>query len=116
MLLDISLSDNIVETNIFSAALQELDIIFTTLNTELIGYPDFGCDFEQFLWTLTPCVGSLQKYINDKLSNSLFISQLHYNVNVEHSFNEEEYQSVYNVYIYLYDDTQTIQKHIKLGK
>jgi hypothetical protein len=67
MILEISLSDNIIENDLFSMALQEIDIIFTTVNTELIGYPHYGCDFNDYLWMLTPAVNSLYTYINEKL-------------------------------------------------
>lgn len=116
MILDISLSDNIIETDIFSAALQELDIIFTTVNTELIGYPEFGCNFEEYLWMLTPSINSLEEYIYSKLNSSFFISQLNFNVNINYSKSENTHESVYNILITLYDNYKSIQKEITIGK
>ena len=47
-MIDLALSSNVFIDSAFDAALQELDIILNTRYTELIGYPKFGTDFEQF--------------------------------------------------------------------
>jgi hypothetical protein len=116
MILDISLTDKIIETDIFEAAAQELDIIFSTVNTELIGYPEFGCNFEEFLWMLTPSVTSLQHYIENKLRETTFISSLNFTVNIVYSKSDTSYESVYNILITLYDNNKSIQKEITLGQ
>jgi hypothetical protein len=116
MILDISLKDKIIETDIFNAALQEIDIVFTTVNTELLGEPDFGCYFDEYLWTMTPVVESLKSYIYEKLSNCYYISQLNCNVDVVCSQSEEIYESVYTIKISLYNDYKSVQKDIVLGK
>lgn len=116
MILEFSLSDNIVETDIFSAALQELDIIFSTVNSELIGYPSFGCNFEEYLWMLTPSTVSLKEYIETKISDSYFISQLNYNINVMYKKSDVSYESVYHIVITLYDNYQSVQKEVTLGQ
>ena len=47
-MIDLALDSKIfIDTNI-DAALQELDLLFNTENTELIGYPEYGTNFEQF--------------------------------------------------------------------
>jgi hypothetical protein len=116
MILDISLSDKIIETDIFSAALQEIDVIFTTVNTELIGYTDFGCYFDEFLWTMTPSVDALKSYIYNKLSNGYYINQLNCNVDVICEESEEIYESIYTIKISLYDNFKSVEKDIVIGK
>ena len=67
-MIDLALDSNVFIDSVFDAALQELDIILNTRYTELIGYPKFGTDFEQFLWQLTPSAQSLKRYILEKIN------------------------------------------------
>ena len=53
-MLDLAIDSRIFIYNEEDAALQELDILFNTENTELIGYPRYGTNFEQFLWNMNP--------------------------------------------------------------
>jgi len=77
-------------------ALQELDILFNTENTELIGYPDFGTNFEQFLWELVPSVESLQKYINQKIqTDTLFLKNMENDISID--VDDTEYGN--NIYV-----------------
>ena len=46
-MIDLAIDSKVFITNEFDAAMQELDIILNTTNTELIGYPSFGTNFEQ---------------------------------------------------------------------
>ena len=73
MILDFSLDNRTVLTDPLDCAIQELDMMFNTTNTELLGKPEYGTNFEQFLWTLTPMVSSLKEYINGKLGEMLFV-------------------------------------------
>ena len=45
MILDLAIDGNVFIDNIVDAALQEIDLIFNTTNTELIGNPSFGTNF-----------------------------------------------------------------------
>jgi hypothetical protein len=113
MIYDLSLSSNIFEDDLWSAALQELDILFSSVNTELIGYPNWGCNFEEYLWMMTPATGDLRQYISNKLAQTTFISQFLYNVSINYENNN--YESIYHVLITLYNNDKSVQKEIQLG-
>lgn len=100
-MIDLSLSSNVFINNSFSAALQELDIILNTRYTELIGYPKFGTDFEQFLWQLNPAVDAIKEYINEKITDTLFLKKYKtiINVNLLHG----EYRMIYDLEINVYN-------------
>jgi len=101
-MLDLALGSKVYINSILECAIQELDIIFNTENTELIGYPTFGSNFEQFLWALTPTTTELEKYIYEKIGETLYLKTLNYNVNVN-TINGE-YRLVYIVKIDVKDN------------
>lgn len=82
MILDLSLDNRIVLMQPLDCAIQELNILFHTANTELIGNPEYGTNFEDFLWTLTPTTEALEEYITEKLQNTFFVSRLNPTVEV----------------------------------
>ena len=71
MKIDVGLFDKVVVNSYLDLALQELDILFNTRPTELLGHPTFGINFEQFLWTLTPSSDTLERYIKEKITKTL---------------------------------------------
>lgn len=74
--------DDLIQTEIEDAAIQELDILFGTEETELIGDYEYGTNFEQFLWKLKPSIGEVNQYIKDKIiAYTLFCRQLNISVN-----------------------------------
>lgn len=101
-MLDLSLDHRIVLNNEFDAGLQELDLLFNTETTELINNPLFGTNFEQFLWQLTPSVNSLKQYINEKISETYFLSKLNYNIDV--NVYKGEIRMIYDVQIHISDN------------
>jgi hypothetical protein len=100
-MIDLSLSSNVFIDSYFDAALQELDIILNTRYTELIGYPKFGTDFEQFLWHLNPETESIKEYINEKINDTLFLKNYRTDINV--NLLKGEYRMIYNLVIHVYD-------------
>ena len=82
-MIDLAIDGRVFIDNILDEALQELDILFNTTNTELIGYPRYGTNFEQFLWQLTPSPNELRNYILERIGDTFYLSQLNTNVNVE---------------------------------
>ena len=108
-MIDLAIDDRIFIENNLEAAIQELDLLFNTENTELIGNVDFGVGLDQFLWTLTPTTDSFRKYIEEKLSKLFYLKFFNYNINVE--FLEGEFRSIYKLTIDIYtSDNQKIQK------
>lgn len=66
------------------AAIQELDILFNTEQTELIGDTSFGVNFEQFLWTLNPSEHTVNQYIKDKIiANTYYCNKLDISINTK---------------------------------
>ncbi len=101
-MLDLAIDDKIFIMNKIDAAVQELDMLFNTENTELIGYPSFGTNFEQFLWQMTPSPYELKRYIDEKIAETVWLSQLSSSVTV--SVLEGEYRKIYNVVVKVIDD------------
>jgi hypothetical protein len=105
-MIDLSLSSNVFINNSFDEALQELDIILNTKYTELIGYPNFGTDFEQFLWQLNPAVDAIKEYINEKISDTIYLKKFRTEINV--NLLKGQYRMIYNLVINIYDSNNKI--------
>lgn len=99
-MIDLAFDNRIILTNELDLALQEIDILFNTENTELIGDINYGVNFDQFLWILTPTTTELEKYIYDKLRTLYYLNTFEYNVTVD--FEPGEIRSIYHVKIDIY--------------
>lgn len=87
--MDFSLDNRIMLNDNLDCAIQELDMLFNTTNTELIGDTNYGTNFEQFLWQLTPSPSELKKYINDKIQQyTYYMSQYEYDINIRTELGE----------------------------
>lgn len=115
-MLDLSLGSSIYVNDIWDAAVQEIDLIFGTVNTELIGYPSFGTNFDEFLWSLTPTTTALEQYIEEKLRETSFVSRLNHHILINYHIDEKSYENVYDVTITLYDDYRSFEKTYNLAK
>lgn len=83
MTYDIALDNSVFVTDTLNAAMQELDLLFNTEPTELIGDTSFGTFFEQFLWDLQPRESDLKDYITRKITNNTYwVNQYDWEVNV----------------------------------
>ena len=101
-MLDLALDGRIFLDNPLDCALQEIDMLLNTENTQLIGYPSYGTEFETFLWTLTPTTTEIEEYIKNKInSETLFASTM--DIYVKATFLEGEYRSIYYVQIVVID-------------
>jgi hypothetical protein len=111
---DISLYNDIIVTDIVAAAIQELDILFSTTPTEMIGNQTYGVNFLQFLWQMTPSEDSLQEYIMNKIETStLYARRLRHDVFVESFYDEAEMVYVVSITIYKdKDDEGTFKKYL----
>ena len=105
-MIDLALDGRVFIDNKLDAAVQELDLLFNTEQTELIGDPQFGCDFEQFLWQITPSVDALKKYIYNKISGTIYLSK--FNVSIDVDIINGEYRHIYQVKINIYDDNNSV--------
>lgn len=95
MIVDLALDDKVFITNTIDAAVQELDMLFSTTNTELIGNVDYGTNFEQFLWQLTPSEESIKKYIYEKIGQTFFLSKMKVDVKIQSTYGA--YRDIYEV-------------------
>lgn len=80
---DLALDDSVLVTDYTIAALQEIDMVFNTEHTEVLGDPSFGCNFEQFLWNLNPDTSGLKQYVESKLKDCYYLSKFNYTVDVK---------------------------------
>lgn len=105
-MIDLALDESVFINSDLSAALQELDILFNTENTELIGYPMYGVNFEQFLWQLNPSPKSLKSYIEENINKYTFFCK-NFNILIDVKVMEGEYRNIYNVIIILRTDQKS---------
>ena len=101
-MIDISLGSDIFITNKVDAAVQELDMLFNTENTELIGYSDYGTNWWQYLWSLSPLDSDLEQYVISKIMNTMFVSQFKPKVTVKSEKGVEN--AIYYIKIELHTD------------
>lgn len=108
-MLDLAIDNRLLITDELDEAIQELDLLLNTENTELIGHTEFGVSLDQFLWTLTPMTSALKEYLKNKLATLYYLNKFNYELDVE--FLQGEYRSIYHVKIYIYiDKDRTIKK------
>lgn len=108
-MIDLALNNKIYINNDLDEALQELDVLFGTECTELIGDTDFGVNIEQFLWTLSPMTDSIKEYISQKLNDCHYLQNFNYNIDVK--YYEGDFRSMYHLIINIYlDDNYKIKK------
>lgn len=75
---------NLINDELVDAAIQELDILFGTEETELLGDYNYGVNFEQFLWQMNPSIGQVNSYVSEKiLLYTNYCRQLNIEVNCE---------------------------------
>lgn len=100
-MLDLAIDSRVFLYDELDCAVQELDMIFNTENTELIGDVDYGTNFEQFLFQLTPSITQLRKYIYEKMSESYFLKR--YDVDIDIEILEGNLRKIYDVVITIKD-------------
>ena len=102
-MLDLALDNRLFLNSELDCAIQEMDLILNTGNTELLGDVTYGTELDTFLWTLTPVTSELEKYLREKLTkHTYYLSRLNIDINVQ--FLKGEYRSVYLVKIALTDN------------
>ena len=107
-MIDLAIDSKVFIRNEFDAALQELDIILNTPNTELIGNPSFGTNFEQFLWQLNPASNSIKEYIYEKIDGTLYLRKMKVDIFVD--VMKGDYRMIYDVIINVYNNEGELQQ------
>lgn len=124
MVYDLAMDDDVLVTDKTIAALQELDMIFLTEHTELLGDYNYGCALERFLWDLVPSLSEIKQYIEKKLKDTIYVSQFNYTIDVydmtyqtPQSFNritggsvEYDEEKNYSIFIDLFGGDQPYKK------
>ena len=102
-MVDLALTDNLFTESVIEEAIQELDILFNTVPTELIGDTTYGSNFLQFLWSLTPMEESITRYIYERIAGyTVYAASLKKEVNVTKY--DDVTETVYVVEITLFDE------------
>lgn len=107
-MLDLALDNRIFVDNALDAYVQEIDMIFGTTNTELIGDTSYGTNFESFLWTLSPSESELRNYIYDKLNNTFFGQ--YFNTYIEVEILKGVARDIYSVRLTIQNKNENITK------
>lgn len=127
MIYDFSFDNGIFVTDTLTAAMQELDLLFNTEPTEVLGDSSFGTFFEQFLWDIQPRETDLADYIKKAIqTNTYWVQQYDWDVNVTvndgtgaatNGINDINYSddSIYIITIDLYDASERGYRTNKLG-
>ena len=113
--LDLSLTDDIILTKEIDCALQELDLLLSTENTELLGDTSYGVNMEQFLWEMTPSENEVRTYLYSKLNSTYYVAK--YLKNIEVKWMDGTYRGMYYVTITLNNpegDSESNKEHIKV--
>lgn len=101
MVYDFAIGNNVFVTDTLQAAMQELDILFNSQPTELLGQSDFGSFFEQFLWDIQPRESDLKDYIKRLIQNNTYwVQQFDWDVTVTVNDNTENAKNAVNDIIY----------------
>lgn len=108
-MIDLALDNRVYISDNLDEALQELDILFNTECTELIGDKDFGMNINQFLWTLTPTTDSMREYISTKLKQCTYLQTFKYDFDIK--YYNGDFKSMYHLIINIYlENNQKIKK------
>lgn len=101
MVYDFAIGNNVFVSSALEEAMQELDILFNTTPTELLGDSSFGTFFESFLWDLQPRESDLKEYIKRAIQNNTFwVNQFDWDVTVTVNDNTESAKNAVNDVIY----------------
>lgn len=75
-MLDLALDNKVFVLSRIDAAVQELDILFSTDIGEMIGDTNYGTNWYQYLHTLTPMEESIKNYVNSLIRNNTFYCRI----------------------------------------
>lgn len=71
-MIDLSLdTDTVAKTTDLDNVIQQIEMLFDTSPFEVIGEPNYGSDFEKFLWNLNSSNYDIENYISSKIQNEV---------------------------------------------
>lgn len=103
-MIDLALDNKVILSNTMDAAVQELDILFNTTPTELLGDTSYGTNWYQFLWILNPSLEDIKNYVVEKISGTFFVSKMEHTVSVSQDDSTSYPQDAYIVAVTLKDN------------
>lgn len=107
----IAIGNQLFITNPISEAVQELDIIFNTEYTELIGDTTFGSNFYMFLNSLHVNEYDIAEYVNMLITKFCsFTTEIQYEIDVNINYDEEAFDRTIQVLITLNDGLRDYSK------
>lgn len=69
---DLSLDEmTVTKTTDLENVMQQIEMLFDTSPFEVIGEPNYGSDFERFLWDLNASNYDIEQYINSKIRSEV---------------------------------------------
>lgn len=81
-MVDLSLDTiDVVKTTDLENVIQQIEMLFDTSPFEVIGEPNYGSDFEKFLWNLTASNYDIENYIRSRIQSE--VDLLGFSVEVE---------------------------------
>lgn len=105
-MIDLALDATVFIDEPIKAALQEIDMLFNTEQCELLGYTEYGTNWEQFLWQMNPSPQALKSYIEEKIGQETYFPNL-FDVTVQVRVLDGEFRNIYQVLIVLRDSPQS---------
>lgn len=67
-MIDLSLDNfTVTKTTDLENVIQQIEMLFDTSPFEVLGEPNYGSDFERFLWDLNASNYDIEQYINSKI-------------------------------------------------
>lgn len=71
-MIDLSLdTETVVKTTDLDNVIQQIEMLFDTSPFEVIGEPNYGSDFEKFLWNLNSSNYDIENYILSRIQNEV---------------------------------------------
>ena len=118
MILDLGLSSSkVFITNNLDAFVQELDILFNTNYTELIGYNSFGSNYLTFLHSLQTDTHEIIEYTKNIISNNCTsYPDVNYEVSVNVRYDDDKLERIIVVEVTIYTDEDEVLRSYDLSK
>lgn len=107
---DLALGDNIFVESKLESFLQEIEIIFDTEQTELLGDTKFGSNFHNYLWTLKPNEEELQTYVSNLIADCTYRND--YDVDISTEILPGTERDIYLLQLIITDETGEQHKKI----
>jgi hypothetical protein len=109
-MIDISLGDDVLLNDELDIFLQEIDILFNTKLTSILGDYSWGTDFQQFLWRSIPNAEEVYNYAKNKIANLPLANKFTVEVGCDYIDDDDNYDGVYYLQIAVTDNRKNIRK------